>query len=257
MEYQCSCYTTGDVHYLEGQYWPSTVSLVGTGITALIVQCFLIYRYWRMSQNNYVTPVLVLLMLAALGGFVWTIVSILVYTAYAQRDKIALSVTIWASTCAATDIAIALGLLWQLSRIESSFKATQSLIHRLMASTIRTGTVTSVLVVVTLIVFLIDKESNVPAGIAYCLGRVYTLTMLYNLNNRSSLKHGLTNANDTYGREISNATNTMNEICVHRTVTVQYGSSHDHGVLNPSDLSKDNSNSFSAQGKVSALALGS
>jgi len=35
-----------------------------------------------------------------------------------------------------------------------------SLIHRLMASTIRTGTVTSVLVVVTLIVFLIDKESN-------------------------------------------------------------------------------------------------
>jgi len=48
-EYQCSCYTTGDVHYLEGQYWPSTVSLVGTGITALIVQCFLIYRYWRMS----------------------------------------------------------------------------------------------------------------------------------------------------------------------------------------------------------------
>jgi len=89
----------------------------------------------------------------------------------------------------------------------------------------------------------------VPAGIAYCLGRVYTLTMLYNLNNRSSLKHGLTNTNDTYGREISNATNTMNEICeclpgigtpcgslngclivihisgVHRTVTVQYGSS--------------------------------
>jgi len=37
-EYQCSCYTTGDVQYLEGQYWPSTVSLVGKGITVLIVQ---------------------------------------------------------------------------------------------------------------------------------------------------------------------------------------------------------------------------
>ena len=35
-----------------------------------------------------------------------------------------------------------------------------SLIHKLMASTIRTGTVTSVVAVIILILFLIDEESN-------------------------------------------------------------------------------------------------
>jgi hypothetical protein len=95
-----------------------------------------------------------------------------------------------------------------------------SLIRRLMASTIRTGTVSSVLVVITLTLFLADKQSNGEAiwqhlklfeddlslvivivvwiGFAYCLGRIYTLTMLYNLNNRSSLKHESANTNDAH-----------------------------------------------------------
>jgi len=35
-----------------------------------------------------------------------------------------------------------------------------SLIHKLMASTIRTGAVTSVVAVIMLVLFLIDNESN-------------------------------------------------------------------------------------------------
>jgi hypothetical protein len=89
----------------------------------------------------------------------------------------------WFSTSAAADIAIALALLWQLSRIQSSFEATQrctlisyfywpcawtlfSLIHKLMVSTIQTGAVTSIVAIIILITFLTDKESN---GISWIL----------------------------------------------------------------------------------------
>ena len=93
-----------------------------------------------------------------------------------------------------------------------------SLIRRLMASTIGTGTVTSIVAVIILILFLTDKQSNceliwkyltlfetdlslvivivVSTGFAYCISRIYTLTMLYNLNNRSSLRHR--SANDAH-----------------------------------------------------------
>ena len=47
--YRCPCSTTGDINFINAQYWPSAVSLVLNGITETIVQCFLIYRYWRMS----------------------------------------------------------------------------------------------------------------------------------------------------------------------------------------------------------------
>ena len=161
---------------------------------------------------------------------------------------------IWFSMSVVTDIAIALTLLWQLSQIKSPFKATQrcissyywrqptshypyghilfSLIRRLMASTIRTGTMTSVFEVMTLPLFLTDEQSNcepiwqyltlfmddlslvimivVSTGFAFCLGQIYTLTMLYNLNNRSSLRHRSANTNDVHR---GNTMSIMTEIC--------------------------------------------
>jgi hypothetical protein len=47
--YQCPYSATGDVNYVSGEYWPDTVLFVTSGISATIVQCFLIYRYWKMS----------------------------------------------------------------------------------------------------------------------------------------------------------------------------------------------------------------
>ena len=37
----------------------------------------------------------------------------------------------------------------------------------------------------------------VSTGLAFCLGRIYALTMLYTLNNRSSLKRGSANGGET------------------------------------------------------------
>ena len=55
----------------------------------------------------------------------------------------------------------------------------------------------------------------VPNGIIYCLGRVYALTMLYNLNYRSSLKHrdGSANTNEANSLQTRNTMNITNGIC--------------------------------------------
>jgi len=243
----------GDVNYLEKQHWPIAVSFVTFGISATVVRCFLIFRYWKLSQNNYITSVLIFFMLASFGSFVGVLVSGLVHMAYVKRAKILLSALISFSTSAASDISIALALLWQLSQIKSPFKATQSLIRRLMASTIRTGTVTSVVGIIILILFLTDKQSNVPIGFAYCISRIYTLTMLYNLNNRSSLRHRSANTNDAHR---GNTMSIMTEIHVHRTATVHGSSATNHDAPDLSDDLKRDSDSDSARGKVSVLPLG-
>jgi len=237
----------GDFLYLQTQYWPRAVSLITTGIVGTLVQCFLIYRYWRMSSNNYVTSLLILTMLAALGGCLATTVALLEYTSHNRWDRLSYYVMIWFSTSAATDIAIAFALLWQLNQINSPFKSTRSLIHKIMASTIRTGTVTSVFAVAALILFHTNERSNVSSAFVFCLGRVYALTMLYNLNNRSSLKQGW----DAGSTEVNNTTNIMNEF----HVTVNCESTTDHGQVALSDRSKDDSDSSSARVKASALPL--
>jgi hypothetical protein len=61
-------------------------------------------------------------------------------------------------------------------------------LRRLTALAISTGFAPTVLAVASLITFLADQESNVCVGIAFCLGRTYSITALYNLNMRGRLR---------------------------------------------------------------------
>jgi hypothetical protein len=257
--FTCACvylYTVthwGDINFVNAQFWPSAVSLLLNGITGTIVHCFLIYRYWKMSQNHYVTSVLVLFMLAASGGSIAASVTLLLVPSTGNRNWVLLSALIWFTTAVATDVAITLALLWQFYQIKSSFKTSMSLIHRLMASTIRTGTITSVVSVLVFLSFSRHIHHNEAVGFVSSLGRTYALTMLYNLNYRSSLRHSPANYIGTHSLETGI---TMNGIHVNRTATVHYESSTDHGPLDLSDRSQDVSDSFSTQEKVSTLPLG-
>ena len=72
-------------------------------------------------------------------------------------------------------------------RLKTHFAATKSLIQRLIIATIRSGTATSIIALITVALFLSDKEANFCVGLTFCLGRVYTLTMLSNLNSRRAV----------------------------------------------------------------------
>ena len=48
-------------------------------------------------------------------------------------------------------------------------------------------------------------------GVVTCLGRIYALTMLYNLNYRSSLRHGPANVISTHSLETGNTMNGIRE----------------------------------------------
>ncbi|KAJ7486325.1 hypothetical protein B0H11DRAFT_2230781 [Mycena galericulata] len=92
----------------------------------------------------------------------------------------------WLVSESVTDISIASALLWEFRKFKTSFKETSSLRDRLVAQTIQTGAAGATVALIVLVAFLANKESNVPTGIAYILGRIYCLTMLANLNLRGT-----------------------------------------------------------------------
>jgi hypothetical protein len=96
--------------------------------------------------------------------------------------------SLWLVASAATDVCIAGALIWQFKRLETHFASTDSLIHRLIVATIRSGAVTSLIALITFSLFVANKESNFDVGLSYSLGRAYTLTLLANLNSRSSTR---------------------------------------------------------------------
>ncbi|KAJ7189911.1 hypothetical protein GGX14DRAFT_701925 [Mycena pura] len=182
----------GDLVYLSNQNWSAPLHLFTTAVVVIVVQLFLIVRYWRFTKNIPATLFLVLLTMAAFGSSVACGVIIAMFPAFKDRDKVKIPATIWLVTEAVADLGIAAALLWEFRRV--NMRETWSVVRRLMTVTIQTGTASALIATAALIAFLTKEESNgsappplkVPVGIAYTLGRVYVITMLSNLNIRTT-----------------------------------------------------------------------
>ncbi|KAF7328257.1 hypothetical protein MVEN_02565600 [Mycena venus] len=175
-----------DSHYLADQHWPIPLYLFTTAIIAVVIQSFLVIRYWWFTRNIFVTLLNSFLCIVAFGGAVACGVIIAMFPAFKEREKVRIPATIWLVTEAVADLSIAAALLWELRKARPTLVDTRSVLDRLVALTIRTGTATATLAVGTVIAFLLKEETNISVGIAYTLGRVYVLSMLANLNVRRS-----------------------------------------------------------------------
>ncbi|KAJ7720891.1 hypothetical protein B0H14DRAFT_3520796 [Mycena olivaceomarginata] len=148
--------------------------LFATGVVAALAKSYLAARYWLLTRNKFITLTLFFLITVATGGAFACGVTIAIFTEYTNRRKAIIPATTWLITEAVTDISIASALLWEFRKAKSAFKETRSLLKRLVAQTIQSGTAGASMVLAVLVAFLVNKESNVPTGIAYGLGRIYS-----------------------------------------------------------------------------------
>ncbi|KAF9032267.1 hypothetical protein BDZ89DRAFT_1063445 [Hymenopellis radicata] len=240
----CACiylYTIthwGDTPYLLVQNWAVPSYVILSGISACTVQLFLAYRFWSLSKNVYITPFLALFSLASLAGAIANGITVVQHSTYAERNFNIKTVTIWLVASAVADISIACALVWRLQRANTTLRQTKTLIHRLTFMAIRTGSVTTTLATICLILYLINTESNITVGFGFCIGRVYSLTMLFNLTTRTKGRHTDLNTTEPGSsqregenryslRDINNTD--MGVISVHRTAIVRIDGEEDPG----------------------------
>ncbi|KAJ6566107.1 hypothetical protein B0H19DRAFT_1136939 [Mycena capillaripes] len=141
----------GDPLYLADQHWPVPLSLFTTGVVAVLVQSFLVSRYWRFTRNILVTLLNFFFIFVAFGSEFACGVLIAKFPAFTERAKAEIPATTWLVTEAVADLSIAAALLWQLRKSRSTLVKTRrslnSFLSRLMALTIQSGTVTATVAV--------------------------------------------------------------------------------------------------------------
>ncbi|KAF7366328.1 hypothetical protein MSAN_00889000 [Mycena sanguinolenta] len=199
----------GDLVYLTKQNWAVPLHFISTTCVAFLVQSFLAFLYWRFTENTIMkTPIicfLSILSLAAFGVGIYSTLTIILFPAVKDRNKMRISGIVYIVTQVSADLIIAGALLLELMKAKSLFKGERrvnNMLNRLVLHTIQTGTVTAVIAMLALIAlalllsssvvssffprFLIDNKNNISIGTAYLIGRVYILSMLSNLNIRDS-----------------------------------------------------------------------
>ncbi|KDE04569.1 hypothetical protein MVLG_05037 [Microbotryum lychnidis-dioicae p1A1 Lamole] len=191
----------GDYAYLALQDWTVVIFLITTGVSAMVVQFFLLERAWRLCRSGLKLNAAMTIMIAlvALGILVsfsncfWTAAYVFIYRNYTERYRVVTPVTVWLTISAGCDVTIAGILLFKLNqaRKEVANRAHSNLLvplQKLMIMALESGAVTSFVAIVGLGLYLGFKTTNLPLAPGYCLGRIYALTMLFNLRVRDRLQ---------------------------------------------------------------------
>ncbi|KIK61862.1 hypothetical protein GYMLUDRAFT_243032 [Collybiopsis luxurians FD-317 M1] len=211
----------GDQAFILNQYWPVTLYLSTTGITAALVQSFLTVRYYSLTHNWIFALVTFVFIACALASCEATAITLAMHPAYNDRFKSRIYVIVWSSTTAVADIVISAALIMQLRSMRSSFASTESAIKRLIRQTIQTGTASSAIAICILVSFVVNNASNIESMFVFILGRIYVLTLLLNVNMRTSAhKDVIAMSTDSENRRHArgNPAVSLDGIQIHRTI---------------------------------------
>ncbi|KAF7343201.1 hypothetical protein MVEN_01751300 [Mycena venus] len=175
----------GSETYIKSQPRTFPVYIIGTGVTATIVQIWLTRMVFNLTKQWMWLPLIGLFIFTGLVGAVATASNVFIDPSYAGRDADVRYVTIWLSGSAAADVIITGVLVWTFRTLKTNFASTTELLHRLSIASLRNGSITTLITVVNLVVFKLQPETNSAVMIEMTIGRIYTLSMLANLNNRT------------------------------------------------------------------------
>ncbi|KAF7326040.1 hypothetical protein MKEN_00454900 [Mycena kentingensis (nom. inval.)] len=214
-----------------------------------------------LSKNIYITIFLSLLVLLSLvSSLIGNI--LLQMSTQISSNTIRLLGTVWSISLAACDVFIAAALIWQLSKMKTTFKDTQSLIQRLIIGAIQTGATTTTLALFLLTFFLVNPSNSLAALFVCAIGPCYLHTLFINFNSRratGATRSGATRTTSDTRPNINNVnTIIMDGIQVHRTAIVTRdppgpgngGRRDEMGMESSSDNKPDPDDHAFASGKV-------
>ncbi|KAF7347107.1 hypothetical protein MVEN_01464800 [Mycena venus] len=178
----------GDAEYLGNEHWPILLYLFTTAVLAVLVQAFLVFRYWRFTRNTLIALFLCFGIIVSFSGVFTGSLFTILYTSLADRPKFKIPAALWLVSEVAVNAGIASVLLWEFRKARGILTETRSVLDRLIAVTIQSGAAAATLAGAGLISYYINPQSNVSVAWLYPLGRVYVITLLSNLNVRKSAK---------------------------------------------------------------------
>ncbi|KAL5532065.1 hypothetical protein ACEPAF_5629 [Sanghuangporus sanghuang] len=160
------------------------------GIICFLVQFFLLYRVWRLSEKNMFLVIILFAM--SVAQFV---TNALYYTKGSNLTVITLSSIAWLSKLvnslsAGTDVSIAAVLIYLLHRSRTGFKRSETLINKLIFFTINTSALTSIVAVFSVIFVTVYPDALIYVAFYVNISKMYTNTFFATLNARKSTRDG-------------------------------------------------------------------
>ncbi|KAJ7108213.1 hypothetical protein C8R44DRAFT_986784 [Mycena epipterygia] len=96
----------GDVVRTQKQYWPSPLFVTTNTFIGVLVNSYLIQRFYNLSKNLWISAILFLFVVLGFVGSIMVAIALVAFSDYSSRNKLKLSALIWIISTAAA------GMCW-------------------------------------------------------------------------------------------------------------------------------------------------
>nr|GAT47714.1 predicted protein [Mycena chlorophos] len=161
---------------------PLLIVLISTPI-----QFFFAWRIRTITKLTSVPLVICVLSLASLAGGLWTSAKIGIIREFAKKPLLHAPALVWFLSAASSDVIITISLVLTLSNRKTGFAATDTVIDKIIRSTIQTGLVTAVFSVLDVVFFMVFPHYALNFIWDLALSKLYSNALLSTLNARVRL----------------------------------------------------------------------
>ncbi|KAG2141124.1 uncharacterized protein EDB93DRAFT_637382 [Suillus bovinus] len=168
-----------------------------TGITSATIQCFYAWRLYILSKSYVLAITIVALVQgsAAMAEGLQIFISQNVPGTQVDTFK---TTAVWLGGTAFCDIIICCGMFYFLSKSRTGFRTTDSLLNKLIRTTIETGMVTAVIAIIELTLFLTFEHNFYHVVPAFMLSKLYSNSFLVLLNSRRRSNKRSTSTSESF-----------------------------------------------------------
>ncbi|GBE86423.1 hypothetical protein BKA93DRAFT_549242 [Sparassis latifolia] len=174
--------------------WSAGATVFTEVTIAAFAQGFFIRRIWILSHKSIIVTAIpsVLLFIRvcmsyATGVLTWTTAT---WKEFDQNKGSFFTVTCGLSFAAATDLAVAVILIYYLQSSRTGFQGTDHLIRSMQSYVVNSGALTMVVSISIVLTFIFVKNSLVFAGLVQVQGKLYANSFLATLNARTLRQGG-------------------------------------------------------------------
>ncbi|KAJ8090739.1 hypothetical protein PM082_018305 [Marasmius tenuissimus] len=155
-------------------------------LIAFPIQVFFAWRVRLVTGASWISAIIALLALTSCAGGIWTGVKVGVIKTFARKPELHTSALVWFLTSCVADVLITFSLVRSLSQRKTGFTATDSVIDRIIRTTIQTGMITAVCAIGDVVFFMTLEHTALNYIWDLMLVKLYANCLLSTLNSRTT-----------------------------------------------------------------------
>ncbi|KAJ7495165.1 hypothetical protein FB451DRAFT_1550725 [Mycena latifolia] len=156
-------------------------------LVSMPIQVFFAWRIHQLTKSPWVPLTIIVFALASFAGGLWISAMVQILRQFAKKPLLHNSALLWFLASCVADVLITISLVLTLTKKKTGFAATDSVLDKIIRTTIQTGMITAIFSILDVACFMALPHYAVNFVWDLALSKLYSNCLMSTLNARQKL----------------------------------------------------------------------